>query len=557
MQFITMAFELVGGLAMFMYGMELTSDGIQRAAGDRLQRALNFMTRNRIMAVLTGTVVTIAVQSSSATTVMLVSFVNAGLLTLQQGIGVIMGANIGTTLTGWVIAAAGISKFSISAFAIPLFGIGFFMSIMKKRPDSFRSYGRAFMGFAMIFLGLGFISKAIPKPSGDVLLFLQNFSDMGFFAVIIAVLVGTVFTILVNASSATLAIVITLAAEGVIDFRIAAALTLGANIGTTFDAFLASIAAGASTNAKRAAWAHILFNVAGTVWVVALFDPFLRLVDWVVPGEITPASMGVHIAMLHTLFNGMNTVLLLPFVNQYAGLLSRLIREKPEEAEARAIYLPQSLMATPELSLLHARKEISDMSALARSMFARFRVDLGKMPGDTEAEIEWFERKEKYADMMQEELSRFLLEITRQDLSERTRDRIGRKMRIVAELENVTDDCLSLAFLLKRRVDKKLVFDAESLDALVPYTAQVDEFLEFTAERLSEGMDEIQLGMATEMEEKIDAFRKHLKKMARKRMTAGADVKSELLYIDLVRHVEKIGDSAFAISGELRGMAKA
>ncbi|HRZ64964.1 MAG TPA: Na/Pi symporter, partial [Spirochaetia bacterium] len=370
MQLLAMVFELVGGLAMFMYGMELTSEGIQRAAGDRLQRVVNFMTMNRVVAVLTGALVTILIQSSSATSVMVVSFVNAGLLSLVQAIGVIMGANIGTTLTGWIIAAVGVQKFSIAAIAVPAFGIGFFMTVMKKRSDSFRSYGQALMGFAMIFLGLGFLSKAIPKPSGEFLYFLQNLSSRGFLSVIAAVLVGAVFTILVNASSATQAIVIALSAQGILDFRMAAAITLGANIGTTFDAFLASISPNANTNAKRSGWAHILFNVSGSLWVLLVFEPFLALVDLCVPGPITAASAGAHLAMFHTLFNTANTLVLLPFVRQYAALLERLFKERPEEAEARAklSYLPIPLMDTPELSLLHARKELGDMAAVARSM---------------------------------------------------------------------------------------------------------------------------------------------------------------------------------------------
>lgn len=552
MQIVTMLLEIVGGLAMFMYGMELTSDGIQRAAGERLQRALNFMTKNSVMAVLTGTVVTVVVQSSSATTVMLISFVNAGLLSLTQGIGVIMGANIGTTLTGWIIAAIGIAKFSISSLAIPLFGVGFFMSIMKKRSDSFKSYGRVLMGLSFIFLGLGYISQAIPKPSPDTLLFLENFSNRGFIAVIVAVLAGTLFTMLINASSATLAIVIAMASQGIIDFRIAAALTLGANIGTTFDAFLASIAPGASTNAKRAAWAHILFNVLGTVWVLILFDPFIALVDWVVPGEINAQSIGIHIAMLHTLFNSINTLILLPFVNQYAGFLKWLIKEKPGEAEMHAIYAPQTLMATPELSLVHARKEIADMAAIARSMFDRVKKDFETEPADFDQEIEWFTAKENYVDTMNEELSKFLLQITTMDLSEKTRTRVGLKLRIVSELENMTDECLSIAYLLKKKHSKRLRFEENSFEALLPFAGLVDEFLGFVSERLNVGMTEIELGMASEMEDKIDAFKKHLKKLARKRLKGGADVKAELLYIDLIRHVEKMGDCAYAIAEELR-----
>ncbi len=552
MAILTMLLELAGGLALFMYGMEKTSDGIQRAAGERLQKTLNFMTRNSVMAVLTGTVVTVAVQSSSATTVMLITFVNAGLLSLTQGIGVIMGANIGTTLTGWIIAGIGVAKFSIAALAVPIFGVGFFMSIAKRRSDAFKSYGNALMGLALIFLGLGFIEAAIPQPSEEILLFLRNFQGMGFVAVVLAVLAGTVFTILINASSATLAIVITMASQGIIGFEIAAALTLGANIGTTFDAFLASIAKGASANAKRAAWAHILFNVLGTVWVVILFKPFISLVDWAVPGEIGPQSVGVHIAMLHTLFNAVNTIILLPFVNQYAALMERLVPEKPGEAELRAIYLPRSLMATPELSLVQARKEIGDMAAIAKAMFARVRADFAAEPGDFEEEIAWFTAKENYVDGMHEELTKFLIAITTGDLTERTRSRIGMKLHIISELEGMSDECLSIAFLLQKKRNKGLELAPESLAALQPYADLVDEALTFVAERLAIGLSEIELGQATEMEDKIDEFKRHLKKVARKRLNQGANVKSELLYIDLVRHVEKMGDCAYAIAEELR-----
>jgi len=569
MSILPMALTLIGGLALFMYGMERSSESIQRAAGERLQSALNMMTKNSIVGVLTGAIVTILVQSSSATTVMLITFVNAGLLSLTQAIGVIMGANIGTTLTGWIIAAVGIAKFSIISLAVPLFGIGFFMSIAKRKSDSFRSYGNAIMGLAFIFLGLDFIERAIPTPSASALLFLQNFSKLGYGAILISVLVGTVFTMLVNASSATLAIVIAMASQGIIDFNIAAALTLGANIGTTLDAFLASISTGTNTNARRAAWAHILFNVLGTVWVVILFKPFISLVDWVVPSPIEPKSIGVHIAMLHTLFNTLNTLLLLPFVRQYASFLERIIKEKPGEAELRTFYLPKTLMATPELSLIRARKEISEMVVLARTMFDRSRslfteklTNESKASPDTanttsidmDAEIEWFIAKENYADSMHEGLTKYLLSITSMDLSERTRERVNIKLRIVSELENMTDECLSIAFIIKKKHDKKLEFDPESVAALDPFGELVDEFLDFIAERLNVGINQEELKIASEMEDRIDDYKRRLKKTARYRLDRGADVRAELLYIDLIRHIEKIGDCAYAIAEELRNL---
>ena len=291
----------------------------------------------------------------------------------------------------------------------------------------------------------------------------------------------------------------------------------------------------------------------GTLWVVAVFKPFIALVDWVVPGPINAQSIGVHIAMLHTLFNSVNTLILLPFVKQYARLLERIIKEKPGEAEMKAVYLlPKTLMSTPELSLIHARKEIADMATISQTMFERVRGNFDHEAADFDAEIEWFTAKENYVDMMYEELSKFLIAITTTDLSEKTRNRVGMKLRIIAELEGMSDECLSLAFLLKKKRNKHLRFEAESLAALKPYADLVDEFLAFVAARLHVGMTEIELGMASEMEDKIDAFKKHLKKLARKRLKGGADVKAELLYIDLIRHVEKMGDCAYAIAEELR-----
>ena len=555
-QIITIFLQLFGGLAIFMYGMELASNGIQRAAGERFQNTLNFMTKNRVLAVLSGAVVTVAVQSSSATSVMVINFVNAGLLSLTQGIGVIMGANIGTTLTGWIIAAVGVAKFSIASLAVPLFGLGFFMSIWKKQSDAFKSYGKAIMGIACIFLGLGFIEDAIPAPSPDMLLVLQNFSDRGFVAVIAAVLVGTVFTMLINASSATLAIVIAMASQGIIDFKIAGGLVLGANIGTTMDAFIASISPSAGTNARRTAWAHILFNVIGALWVLAVYNPFCTLVDWLVPGPLTLHTIGAHIAMFHTTFNAANTLVLLPLLNQYAAFLEKIVKEKPGEAELHAVYLPIPMMDTPELSLVHARKEISDMAAIAQSMFDRVKQDFAREPTDFESELEWFQAKENYVDMMNEELSKFLIQITQNDLSERTRNRVGNQLRIITELESMTDECLSIAFILKKKRSKRLEFEAGAFEALKPFSALVDEFLTFVSDKLNIGMTEIELGQASEMEDKIDAIKKNLKKMARNRISGGADVKAELLYIDLIRHVEKIGDCSYAIAEELRGFVR-
>ncbi len=552
-QILYIAFELAGALALFMFGMQLSSDGFQRAAGDRLQHTVNLMTKNRVVSVFTGILVTILVQSSSATTVMVVSFVNAGLLTLFQSIGVIMGANIGTTLTGWIVAAVGVKKFSIVALAVPIFGIGYFLSLIKdkKRGDVFKGYGEGLMGFALIFLGLEFMAKAIPDPSADALLFLQDFADKGWIAILACVAVGVVFTMLINASSATIAIVIGLAAKGVINFEMAAAITLGANIGTTFDSFLVSL--GANVHAKRAAWAHIIFNIAGTLWVILVFRPFIAMVDWITPGEITAATAGAHIAMMHTLFNTANTIVLLPFVRQYAALVTRLIAEKPEAAAiVPKAYKEPELLASAELNIVRARKEIADLADLAGAMFSSFRETAKDAKTDRSAEKEQARTVEEYADSVQEGLTRYLLEIAQQDINERTRKHLEVMLRLVNELESVTDGCFSLAVLLERAEKKDLKLDKDELKRLTPYALLVDDFLRFVRAKIGSPLGDEELATAADFENRIDGYRDELKKLARKRLKTGAEVRAELLFIDLVRHIEKIGDNAFTMAEALR-----
>ena len=548
---IVIVFKLLGALGLFMFGMELSSTGIQRAAGDRLQGTVNFMTRNRFVAVFTGVLVTVVIQSSSATTVMVVSFVNAGLLNLVQAIGVIMGANIGTTLTGWIIAAVGVQKFSIAAIAVPLFGLGFFMSLMKQKGDTVVSYGEGLMGFAMIFLGLEYLAKAIPDPSPDALLFLKNFADKGWFAILVCVLVGTVFTMLINASSATIAIVIGLSAKGILSFEMAAAITLGANIGTTFDSFLVSL--GTNTNAKRAAWAHILFNVIGTVWVVVVLRPFITLVDWITPGPITAQSAGAHIAMMHTLFNAANTLVLLPFVRQYAGLLERAIKPKAEEEEAaRLQYKPSVLLTSPELNIAQARSDIVGLAKVAEDMFVRFREELTGKAEWGEETLEWFSRYGVYSGSLKTGITKFLFEIACQDIGERTRDSLMTWIRVVDDLENACHASRSMAESLGKAARKGDSFGAEAVAELAPYTLLVQEFISFVRPKLGAPLTGEDFSVAVEFENRIDACRGDLKKIARKRIKSGAPVKTELNYIDVIRHIERIGDCFYSISGSLR-----
>jgi phosphate:Na+ symporter len=546
MKLVIVAIELVGALGLFLFGMKILSESIQRAAGDTLKRTLNLMTGTTFKALLTGIGMTALVQSSSATTVMVVSFVNAGLLTVVQAAGVIFGANIGTTSTAWIVSLVGF-KVSMAELALPMIGLGFIMLMTAKRKSRARDYGEAAIGFGLLFLGLQYLSHVLPKPSPELLHFLSQVSGLGVVSVLLAAFVGTILTILVHSSSASTAIIITLAVEGVIGFEMAAGLVLGANIGTTIDAFLASI--GARTNARRAAMIHILFNVIGTVWAVILFKPFIAVVNVMAGGS----TIAQHIALMHTVFNVINALIFAPFAGRFADLVTRMIKARPgEETMLQKLeYVAVPMMDSPELNLMRARKEIAGMADLCSSMFGRFRLILKNRPEDLQEDVEAFGNMENYADQMREELSRFILECAAHDLGSASRD-IGAMLRMVTDLEDITDDCFSLVMLLDKAGTRKLELDKDEVEELGPYTLLVENFLTFVRDHINENISEEQLALAAELEDKIDGFRTALKKKARKRMQKGGNVKAELLYIDIVRHIEKIGDHAYAVARALR-----
>jgi phosphate:Na+ symporter len=548
MNILFILLEMVGGLALFMYGMQMSSDGIQKSAGDNFQRIMNFMTGNRFLAVITGFIITVLVQSSSASTVMIVTFVNAGILDLIQAIGCIMGANIGTTVTGWIISLVGI-KFSVKAFAVPIIGIGFFMSLMKKK-KSVQGWGEALMGFGLIFLGLELLSNSMPKPSQNALDFLARFSNLGILTTLICVVVGAIFTALINASSAALAIIITLAMTGVLSFEMSAALLLGANIGTCTDAILVSF--GTNIAAKRAAWAHVLFNVFGTIWAVVFFKFFISLVDMMVPGA-PQQNIALHIAMMHTVFNTLNTIILLPFIKQYAAVVSWIIKapKGTEDKPYHLSYVSMGLREIPELNIIQARGEISKMTKLSREMFERFRIALKDKPADLAVELEDFKKMENYADEMKEELSQFLVACSYEAVSEKTKANITVMIKTVDDLENITDICYHLMLLLERAETKKHVFEPKEIENLKPYTLLVDNSLEFIETHINEAATEEEVEKARQLEITIDEFKSDLKKIARKRLESGGDVRTELLYIDIVRNIEKVADYAFSVAVSL------
>ena len=549
---ISIIFNFFGALALLLWGMDLLSSGIQKGAGNKLQKLLSVVSGNRFTAVFTGLLVTGIIQSSSATTVMVVSFVNAQILSLTQAIGIIFGANIGTTVTAWIVSFLGFS-FSVSAFAIPLIGIGFFLKSLKK--SKIKNFSDLFLGFGMLFLGLDLLGDTLSLNPESVR-FINSITDWGFLGIIVGVLIGAVLTGLIHSSSAFTAIILTMAAAGSINWKLSAALVLGSNIGTTIDAVLSSI--GASTNAKRAAAVHVGFNICGTIIAVICFNPFLSLVDLIVPG--TPESnITNHIAMLHTVFNTCSTIIFLPFVNQIAMLVSKLIKEPKSQVEKKyklPLIITQNRY-TIDSYILQIEKEIALMSAKTMTMLDEIYTalkgfDLNSIENISSQVLE----QEDYIDQMNEAISDFLMNCYQMnDVSEHNKAKISKLIQITAEIEDLSDECASIVHVLQKYILTSDQKKSSSYEKLLPFVDQVKEFFDYISQHLSFGLSYTlsseEKRLSVKMEESIDTTKKQLKKLTRQRIENGKDVKSELHYIDLVRHIERAGDNVYKIAQTL------
>ena len=537
--------ELVGSLGFLLYGMKLMSDGVQQSAGEKLQRALSVLTGNRFMSLLTGLIVTMIIQSSGATTVMVVTFVNAGLMTLTQSVGVIFGANIGTTITAWIVSIFGFN-FKISAFAIPVFGIGYFLSILKK--GAYKNWAEAIMGFGMLFLGLSGLSDVFtPEQLG----WLFKIQGSGVFAILFGFVVGIIITALLHSSSAFSAIVITMAYNGLVSWELAAAMTLGSNVGSTIDAILASM--GTSVDSRLAALIHVMFNVFGTVLALIFFKPFLEIVMFVTPGREN-SNIAIRISMLHTVFKTLSTIIFLPLQNPIVKLTQLIIRDD-KETESKTFKLEFTEFLGKESAPTHiiqAEKAIADMTDVVSDMFDKIQI------GVTKRNVEFIERykqesvdSENYVDQMHEQITHYLIKCQSLHITEKQLNHISGMIQIVDELENMSDSCYATLMLIYRSIEKKMKFLQEDMERLLPYLELVRQFLQFIRRNINNQITPEKLELARELEDGIDAFRKDLKKVARKRLEGGADVKSELLYIDVIRRIENIGDNCFNISENL------
>lgn len=537
--------ELVGSLGFLLYGMKLMSDGVQQSAGEKLQRALSVLTGNRFMSLLTGLIVTMIIQSSGATTVMVVTFVNAGLMTLTQSVGVIFGANIGTTITAWIVSIFGFN-FKISAFAIPVFGLGYFLSILKK--GAYKNWAEAIMGFGMLFLGLSGLSDVFtPEQLG----WLFKIQGSGVFAILFGFVIGIIITALLHSSSAFSAIVITMAYNGLVSWELAAAMTLGSNVGSTIDAILASM--GTSADSRRAALIHVMFNVFGTVLALIFFRPFLEIVMFVTPGREN-SNIAIRISMLHTVFKTLSTFIFLPLQNPIVKLTQLIIKDD-KETESKTFKLEFTEFLGKESAPTHiiqAEKAIADMTDVVSDMFDKIQI------GVTKRNVEFIERykqesvdSENYVDQMHEQITHYLIKCQSLHITEKQLNHISGMIQIVDELENMSDSCYATLMLIYRSIEKKMKFLQEDMERLLPYLELVRQFLQFIRRNINNQITPEKLELARELEDGIDAFRKDLKKVARKRLEGGADVKSELLYIDVIRRIENIGDNCFNISENL------
>ena len=518
----------IGALCLLLFGMNMLSNGIQKGAGSGLQKLLGKITGNRFYAVLTGIGVTAIIQSSGATTVMVVSFVNAEILTLEQAIGVIFGANIGTTVTAWIVSFFGFS-FSIAAMAIPLFGLGYIIKYFKK--FRIHNFAECFMGFALLFMGLGLLKESLEGIGGMFL----------------GMLIGAIITALIHSSSAMTAIVLTMAANGSLSWELSAAIVLGSNIGSTVDAVMSSF--GASVNARRTALVHVAFNVTGTVLALLIFKPFLQLIDFIVP--LKPAeNITTHIAMLHTVFNICVTLLFIPFVNQIAIIARKVIKETSEEKDEHyhlPAILPHSRISA-DLYSYQIQTEITKMSAKVMEMFDSVCNSFVN-PQKADEENDHVKYLENYIDEMNAAITEFLQKCSRlPNANHNDRQHFSSLLHVTDNLENLSDETCSLMHTVRKYVtDTEYKTDSKRSHEIMDYVESVRIFFEQTCVYFTIGSSAEERLSGEAIEQKIDRTKKELKKASRKRLESGADVKEELNYMDMVRKIERAGDCVYSI----------
>ena len=538
--------KLIGSLGLFLYGMKIMSEGLQKVAGDRLRSILTAMTTNRVTGVLTGVLITALIQSSSATTVMVVSFVNAGLLTLAESISVIMGANIGTTVTAWIISIFGF-KVDMAAFALPLLAIA--LPLIFSGKSNRKSIGEFIFGFSFLFMGLSYLKANAPdlNANPEMLAFVQNYTDMGFFSILLFLFIGTILTMIVQASAATMAITLIMCANGWISLELGAALVLGENIGTTITANLAALTA--NTQAKRAALAHFVFNVFGVIWVLIIFHPFMQLVNWVVDTFFQTnnpeVAISYKLSAFHSIFNICNVCLLIWGVKLIERTVCALIRPKEEDEEPRLRFITGGMLSTAELSILQARKEIHLFAERTHRMFGMVQDLLHTDKDDDFNKL--FSRVEKYeniSDNMELEIANYLNQVSEGRLSSESKLQIRAMLREVTEIESIGDSCYNLARTINRKRQTNQDFTEKQYEHIHFMMKLTDDALAqmiVVVEKPEHQSSDV--NKSFNIENEINNYRNQLKNQNILDVNNKEyDYQMGVYYMDIIAECEKLGD---------------
>ncbi|HPW90610.1 MAG TPA: Na/Pi cotransporter family protein [Paludibacteraceae bacterium] len=546
--------NLCGGLGLFLFGMTMMSESLQKVAGEKMRSILANMTKNRVMGVLTGVIITSIIQSSSATTVMVVSFVNAGLLSLAEAISVIMGANIGTTVTAWLVSLVGF-KFSIVDIAIPIIGLS--IPLLFSKYDRRKSIGELMVGFALLFIGLEFLKNSVPdiNTNPEVLAFLQKYVDLGYGSILLFVFIGTILTLIMQSSSATMAITLVMLNQGWIGFEIAAAMVLGENIGTTITANLAAIPA--NTNAKRAALSHTLFNVFGVIWGLILFYPFTRFVLWAVTwGEPSANTPLYALSLFHTMFNTINVCVMIWFVKLYEKIVTTLIKEKKTDSEFGLQFISGGLLSTGELSLIEAEKEIEYFAQRTLLMFKETRQYAVQKHND-KSNQEYAERIEQFenaSDKTDLAIADYLHEIAESPISLELKRNIRNYIYVTSEIETIADCCYNISRTATRKNKLKFNFTAEQLTDLNKMFDMVEEQLNIFYKSVlkskiaKECREEI-----LRIENDIDSLRYTLKIKSIDQVNNGTlTYASSTHFMDMIEECERLADAITKVAMEKR-----
>ena len=551
--------KLVGSLGFFLFGMKLMSEALQKVTGEKMRNILQAITSNKFRGVLTGFVITSIIQSSSATTVMVVSFVNAGLLTLVQSIGVIMGANIGTTVTAWIISLLGF-KLDIGLFALPLVGLAIPFIFSKNSKKI--SYGELIIGFSILFMGLGFLKNSVPdiNSNPDVLAFITKYSSYGFNSILIFLGIGTILTIIIQSSSAVMALTLVMCFNGWINFDMATAMILGENIGTTITANLAAIVV--NNTAKRSARAHFMFNVSGVIILLFFFHPFLRMIEWIlsifgqvspfekagIPLEKTHEVLPIALSIFHSAFNIINTSIQIWFIPYIAKAVTFLVPDKEEDDEIFSLkYINTGLVSVNEISLIQAKNEISVFIERTKKMYNLVKEFLSEdKPRKDDKLIEKIRKYEEIADKIDIEVATFLTKISFNEPSQTTSENTNLMLRLVSRIESINDSCYAMAELIYQKKNRKIVFTAEMDQRISMVFEKIDLLLNDLHIEINKKVDKIDIEKERQRRDEITQLIEKLDLQHLKDIKKGVyKYKTGIIYCDLYSEAANMGDHVY------------